>query len=126
MREVVRYAPDLVIVYSGHNEFAERRFYAHLLDTDPRVFRAWELLASTRLFQLVAGLRAAPPGGEERPTFDPRGMHEAWEMFAAVRDRAAGRARRSAREDPTPRRSTAGTSRPWRRARPARGRGSCS
>jgi lysophospholipase L1-like esterase len=93
-REVAGYAPDLVIVYNGHNEFAEGRFYKHLLDMDPRVFRLWETLANTRLWRLLSGL--VPRSDGSRSIVDPR--TEGREMFALVDERAGGRGYATARE----------------------------
>lgn len=43
MRELVRYEPDVFVVYTGHNEFLEERSYSDLIDEDPRWrrFRLW-------------------------------------------------------------------------------------
>ncbi len=54
LREVVRFQPDVVIVYSGHNEWAERRYYSRLIEMDPWLFRLRERLFSTRLFTLAS------------------------------------------------------------------------
>jgi lysophospholipase L1-like esterase len=62
--EVLQYQPDAIIVYAGHNEFAAKRFYAHLMDMDPRLFRIWETLAGTRLFAVatrIPAFRPSPP-----------------------------------------------------------------
>lgn len=56
LREIARHQPDLVIVYSGHNEWAERRYYSRLIEMDPRLFRLRERLVSTRLFTLMSHL----------------------------------------------------------------------
>jgi lysophospholipase L1-like esterase len=88
VREIVAYAPDLIIVYSGHNEFAERGFYAHLLDLDPRLFRLWELVVGSRLYALLSPRTAPAP-----PRFDPNDVGIAGQMFTAAKDRAAGRGR---------------------------------
>ena len=63
VEEIARYEPDLLIVYSGHNEMAERRFYAHLLDMPPALFRVLDALAATRLYALASGFATplAPP-----------------------------------------------------------------
>jgi hypothetical protein len=45
MEELVNYEPDIFIVYSGHNEFLERRTYGKLLNT-PEVIRDLGTLAS--------------------------------------------------------------------------------
>lgn len=93
VREIAAYQPDLLIVYAGHNEFAERRYYAHLLDMDPRLFRLRALLARTHLYGLVASLTSGPP---HRIHFDD--LDNAREMFAVASERQAGEAYPSARE----------------------------
>lgn len=95
VQELAAYSPDLVIVYAGHNEFAERRFYAHLLELDPRVFRLWEGVVGTRLYGLLAGLRGSEP---EPPRIDLDDRKTAIQMFAVLGDRAAGAGYPSARE----------------------------
>jgi lysophospholipase L1-like esterase len=94
--EIVTHAPDLVIVYSGHNEFAERRFYVHLLDLDPRLFRLWELVVGSRLYALVS--RAGVVPRDEPPRFDPDDVGLAGQMFTAAKDRATGRVQLAANE----------------------------
>ena len=44
VEEVMHYAPDLIILYTGHNEFLEQRSYPHL--TQPT---AWQSLSQTAL-----------------------------------------------------------------------------
>lgn len=58
VRELARYQPDLLIVYCGHNELAESRYYSHLTGLDPRLFRLWTWLAGTRTY---ATLASSPP-----------------------------------------------------------------
>jgi tetratricopeptide (TPR) repeat protein len=64
MEELAAYAPDLYIVYSGHNEFLESRTFAALKDEDPRLRAARALLHRSRLYSLVQrGVsRAVRPG----------------------------------------------------------------
>ena len=54
LREIARYQPDVVIVYSGHNEWAERRYYSRLIEMNPWLFWLRERLFSTRLFTLAS------------------------------------------------------------------------
>jgi tetratricopeptide (TPR) repeat protein len=56
--EVLEYEPDLLVIYGGHNEFIERRFYrSHLerpreLDALRRTFHQWRLYSAlTRMYQ---------------------------------------------------------------------------
>jgi tetratricopeptide (TPR) repeat protein len=53
MEELVRYEPDLFIIYSGHNEFLERRTYASLIRLPSAVRGIGGLLSRTRLFTAV-------------------------------------------------------------------------
>ncbi len=50
LEEVLRYEPDLIIVYTGHNEFLEDRTYARLKDLPTFVRRGYGLLRHSRLF----------------------------------------------------------------------------
>lgn len=86
VRDIARLSPDLLVVYAGHNDLFARRFYAHLLRFDPRVFRVLELAVDTRLYQLLARLLPAPfaPGASAAhlegakdgfQMFRPRGSH---------------------------------------------------
>lgn len=55
MEELIQYQPDLFIVYSGHNEFLERRTYRAMLETPLVVRNLQSLLHKTRT--VSAGLR---------------------------------------------------------------------
>jgi tetratricopeptide (TPR) repeat protein len=72
--EVIDYAPDAVIVYEGHNEFVEARFYRELLGRDDRLdpLRAllyrWRLYTlATRVSQRMAGGTGDTAAGADRP-----------------------------------------------------------
>jgi tetratricopeptide (TPR) repeat protein len=56
MEELAQYEPDLFLVYSGHNEFLERRTYGEIIDTPRAVSGLVALASRTRLFTT---LRAA-------------------------------------------------------------------
>jgi lysophospholipase L1-like esterase len=92
LREVARYQPDLVIVYSGHNEWAERRYYSRLIEMNPWLFRLRERFASTRLFSLishwVSGVRHSSPVAVE--PFLAGERRESTEMFAVFSKRVEG------------------------------------
>jgi tetratricopeptide (TPR) repeat protein len=99
VRELAEYQPDLLIVYAGHNEWAERRYYAHLIDMDPRLFRLWEWSVGTRLYRVLSPLLRSG----FRPFRDPEvvelgAVENSIEMFAVLEDRAAGGAHPSERE----------------------------
>lgn len=53
MEELSEYEPDAFVVYSGHNEFLERRTYAEILE-QPAVLRELDaLLAHTRIYSAM-------------------------------------------------------------------------
>lgn len=94
VREVTAYEPDLLIVYAGHNEFAESRQYQHLLEMDPRLFRLRVLLSSTRLYGVLE--RALGWDAPRQVDFDD--IEDAKQMFAVADERLAGTAYPSERE----------------------------
>lgn len=62
MEELVRYEPDLFIIYSGHNEFLEDRTYSRVVGT-PRVVRGLgAIMSRTRTYTAVR--RAADAIGQ--------------------------------------------------------------
>jgi len=92
LREVARFQPDVVIVYSGHNEWAERRYYSRLIEMNPWLFRLRERLFSTRLFTLashwLSGRRESSREALERFVAGQR--EEFSEMFAVFSKRVEG------------------------------------
>jgi len=74
LEEVLAYEPDLIILYTGHNEFLEDRTYDHIKEMPPLVTRSMELLSGTRSFTLLRagylGLRGAA-AVEGRPVLGP-------------------------------------------------------
>ena len=55
MEELIRYKPDLFIIYSGHNEFLERRTYSRIIET-PEAIRGLGAMASrTRIYTVMEG-----------------------------------------------------------------------
>ncbi len=67
LEELLRYQPDVVIVYSGPNEFLEQRTYGDLGSAPPALLRFGALLSRTRTFaaarRLVRALRVLPADG---------------------------------------------------------------
>ena len=60
MEELVEYEPDLFFIYSGNNEFLEKRTYGELLEEAPALTRTRLLLQHSRLWALgrrIAGSR---------------------------------------------------------------------
>jgi len=83
VEDIAHHQPDLLILYAGHNELAEPRYYAHLVDMDPRVFRVWEWLAQTRLYRLAAQLPVIGVATEPAPPrFDFETLDNPLQMFA--------------------------------------------
>lgn len=66
MEELAQYEPDLFVVYSGHNEFLERRTYGERIGAPPALHDS--VLARSRVYTVVRGLlrpsAAAPKKGE--------------------------------------------------------------
>ena len=54
--ELARHEPDLVIVYEGHNEFVERRFYDRVLARSATLDPLRELLFRSRLYSSMTAL----------------------------------------------------------------------
>ncbi len=71
MEELTRYEPDLFIVYSGHNEFLERRTYKHLFDAPGGLIDAAAVLSRTRLYTVLRSGITALSGGETRKRTGP-------------------------------------------------------
>lgn len=53
MREMLQYEPDLFIIYSGHNEFLERRTYAGTFEESPLQRRVTSILSRTRVWTVM-------------------------------------------------------------------------
>ncbi len=50
--EIVKYQPDLFIIYSGHNEFLEARTYENILQQDERIRKIRKLLDKFQTYRL--------------------------------------------------------------------------
>lgn len=62
--EVLQYQPDLLILYTGHNEFLEDRTYEEVKETSSLVASAHTLLAHSRTYHVLRGaLAPAKPAG---------------------------------------------------------------
>jgi len=53
MAELVRYEPDLFVIYSGHNEFLERRTYGRIINTPAAVRGLGAVMSRTRTYGLL-------------------------------------------------------------------------
>ena len=66
LREVLEYQPDLIVIYTGHNEFLEQRVYANWMPKSTRSATvAW--LAQMRTVQLARSLVSKPATRTEAP-----------------------------------------------------------
>lgn len=70
MEELIDYAPDLFIIYMGHNEFLERRTYPERVETPRALTEAAGLLSRTRIFaagdRLVRRIQGKPAVDEDK------------------------------------------------------------
>ncbi len=64
MEELTRYEPDLFVIYTGHNEFLERRTYPTLIETPPALTKAAGLLSRTRIWAAAQRIAGTPPAGK--------------------------------------------------------------
>ena len=53
LQEALTHQPDLIVLYTGNNEFLEDREYAHIRDRSRWIAAPWELVARTRMFNLL-------------------------------------------------------------------------
>jgi tetratricopeptide (TPR) repeat protein len=59
--ELAGYDPDLFVVYGGHNEFVERRFYERILDRPAQLDALRAILYRSRVFSLMNDLLERTP-----------------------------------------------------------------
>lgn len=64
IREALQYDPDLMVIYTGHNEFLERRTYAGLFKQGKLVVSVRSLLDRLHLYRLLQGIIAPVATGE--------------------------------------------------------------
>jgi len=64
MEELAQREPDLFLIYSGHNEFLERRTYEGLIAAPEAVTALGGLLSHTRIY--AAGAKLLTPGPQRR------------------------------------------------------------
>ncbi len=88
VEEIADYECDLLIAYLGHNEWAERQYYAHLINIPPTFFRLLEWVSKTRTYALMSRLVV----GDEprRPLIEEDFRTNTREMFAVLRERTKG------------------------------------
>ncbi len=100
IHEVLAYDPDLIIIYSGHNEFVERQFYRDALARGESVGRLRGLLYRWRLYGRMTRLIArvwnpAPEPPSTATTGELLGLDVAREEARDVRDEERESVRRS-------------------------------
>ncbi len=67
LEEMLQYDPDIVIIYSGHNEFLEERTYAGLASTPPWLLSVGSWARRSALFQALRSLLGAQASGPTVP-----------------------------------------------------------
>lgn len=87
MKELVQYSPDLFIVYTGENEFLERRTYQGVIDANPGVTWLNSLASRTRTY---AALRSAIAAVRPSRSQKARGKYEMTGEVDALLDVAGG------------------------------------
>ncbi|MBW2288737.1 MAG: hypothetical protein JRG90_13040 [Deltaproteobacteria bacterium] len=80
VRRLAAFEPDLLIVYSGHNEFAEARFFAEIIDMNPVLFGFWDRLVSTRIYGVLSPLLRRDESNANQP-LDLAAAHAPQQMF---------------------------------------------
>jgi tetratricopeptide (TPR) repeat protein len=88
MEELVRYQPDLFIVYCGHNEFLEARTYQSMLATPGPIRDLHSRLAATRTFSVLQRLMRRDVAPESTSGKEPRDMLPG--EVVAILDRSVG------------------------------------
>jgi tetratricopeptide (TPR) repeat protein len=82
VRELVEYQPDLLVIYTGHNEFLEDQTYSSIIDTPEPVRRAIGLARWSRTFSLMQQLAQGNPEPQDGKTLP--------DEVDAILDRAVG------------------------------------
>lgn len=73
-RELLRYQPDVLIIYSGHNEFVEKNFYRSLRRRTESLGRVQHLLYRSHLYGALHGLLGRLTNREEHWTASADGL----------------------------------------------------
>jgi tetratricopeptide (TPR) repeat protein len=87
MEELIRYQPDLFVIYTGHNEFLEERTYRELKEISPLVRSTAALLARTRTWTAMTKVMSGLDG------FSAEGSEDRFKLSAevdAILDRSVG------------------------------------
>jgi tetratricopeptide (TPR) repeat protein len=86
MEELVQYEPDLVVVYSGHNEFLERRTYSKILKLPEVVRDLGALAAKLRIYSILNNMIGHWMNGRGNPGF----VHQLPKEVDPILDQAVG------------------------------------
>ena len=82
MKELVRYEPDLFVIYTGHNEFLEERSYPEIIHQNPALKRLRFWLSSKRFFVTARhawlGLRDRPADAGQALTEEVETRLDGW------------------------------------------------
>jgi len=76
VRELLEYEPDVLIVYSGHNEFVEERFYRDVLGRRTGLDPAKRMLYRWRLYSVLIRARERARSAATAPTPGERSTGE--------------------------------------------------
>ena len=87
MEELIRYQPDLFIIYTGHNEFLEERTYRELRELSPLVRSTAALLARTRTW---SAMNSALNQLDNSPEADNQDRYKLSSEVDAILDRSVG------------------------------------
>ncbi len=74
VRELLHYQPDVLVIYSGHNEFVEKNFYRSLRRRTETLSRVQHLLYRSHLYGALHGLLGRPSGREKHWTTSDDGL----------------------------------------------------
>ncbi len=66
MDELIEYEPDLFIIYSGHNEFLERRTYSQMMATPRALRETAAILSRSRVYSSVHSLLSDSGSGQSQ------------------------------------------------------------
>ncbi len=96
VEELAGYEPDLLILYMGHNEWAESAYHSGMMKIPPPVFRVLEAVYSSRIYGLAAILTKIEPPRPDEIEIDIQRQNQ--QMFQAARERIEQRQHSPERE----------------------------
>src|SRR6185503_10316672 len=88
MEELTRYQPDLFVIYSGHNEFLEKRTYGRIIETPPVIRAVGAVAGRTRIYsglkKIIDRLSGQHPGRVEKKNVLPSEVETILEKDEAI------------------------------------------